>query len=254
MSTEKITALEGQLRVAAENVEIQRAALKELTTAIKDPSKSAVFGIITTNVNEAEASLQKIEKALVAERAAEATAAFVDPLIAAVGVVEVKDVKNLPNKINLVDLETEIKKAEALAATAADRLAVFVKINDAVQEAAMGDDVVAGFRPLTLTSISPQRVKIEVSTRTRATGDGTGKRGGRNRRYEIIACEKDPGLVGQTYGWSEANYPSGREVLNHLDPEHFKLLEAKRASGSNYSAPGVLKTRYGVKSRELTPA
>jgi len=241
MST-TVTDLQSQLKDAQAEVRNHGLAMKQLSDAFtpEKVEKVSAYKTIKGLYDAAIATVDRLTKRVEAEQRAEATKAYMDPIIAAFGSVKVPDNHALPSVINVADIEVKMKAAKEARARAESAVIVYDMLTAAIISAKVPVDSVADLRPLHIKPGDGGTVTIEVGTRT---GGGGGRSGGARAAHgkSTILKSSVPDLVGKTVG-KDCNFSSWRDVLQTYAPEKFAELEAKRAQGSNFSA-AVVSTR-----------
>lgn len=200
------------------------------------------------NLTEIQAKVEKLDKQIADEESVAATAAIIQPLIAAFGTLNVKDGANAPTSFHLVDVEKEINAAKAMVQKGEDRLKLYERVQSAVAKAGLPEGTTIE-RPIHFQT-EGNAVKITIASRGGGRSAGAGGTRSTGTLVKITSAD-DAAYVGQTIGTKEADYASWRDFLSKNDAEHFAKIEEGRRNGSNYSARAVAVKRFGIETEEV---
>ena len=246
--SEKLATLKENRNRIAESLDSAQAMFSTIDTAVKQNKDTNKGWILARDVlAETQAAIEKLDKQILDEESVAATAAIIQPLIAAFGTVSLKDGTNAPTSFHLVDVEKELNGARAMVAKGEDRIKLYEKVQKAVEAANLPDGTTIE-RPIHFQTEGNQ-VKITIASRGGGRSGGTGGTRSTGAQVRIVEA-KDPAFVGQTVGTKDSDYASWREFLSKNDAEHFAKIEEGRKNGSNYSARIVATKRFEITTEE----
>jgi hypothetical protein len=248
--SEKLEALKENRSKIAGSLESAQTMFDTIDSVVKQNKEQNKGWILARDVlADTKGAVEKLDKQIADEESVAATAAIIQPLIAAFGTVSVKDGSNAPTSFHLVDVEKELNAARAMVEKGQDRIKLYEKAQRAVTTAGLPEGTTIE-RPIHFT-VEGNTVKITIASRGGGrTGNGNGGTRSTGVLVRIVEAN-DAAYIGQTVGTKEADYQSWRNFLETNDAEHFAKIEEGRLKGSNYSARAVAEKRFTIKTEEV---
>lgn len=249
---EKLTDLKARKTAATRESTKHEKALASLTSSGIGKATDA-FKIIDGLREESDTLVSTIAGQIDTLERRVKTAKYVEPLIKAIGTIEVEDSAGLPSTISLEDVGEKLAKAKTAARNADSAITVFTAIQAAVKAANIPDGAIGDIRPIHLKPDGEKKVTAEIASGRGGGGGGGGAGRGGLRKISAVGDDVADSFIGMTFG-KGGDFKSARECVKAMvSDEQWTALDGTTATGrdKSWSAVQYMQRTLGVKFEDM---